>query len=326
MRLHTQEWGTGDRLAVLVHGIMTDHRTWHELAPVLTGRGYRVLAVDLRGHGASGRGAYAPALFAEDLLETLPRHPELALGHSLGALALALAVEELAPARAVYSEPAWRLSGSEGGLDPAFFTLFKRSPELLTSFSRPRDDAAAEAAERLTTGRLTTERLTVEHLGAERPTAERVTVEHLGAERPTAERLTVEHLGAERPTAERLTVEHLGAERPTGEGPTTERPTAQRLTTEQLAAERLTFERLALDAWDENTALALSAHRLVDHTPEKAVVPSLVQVSDPSMLVSAQGRVELGRRGFEVRTVPDAPHAIHRDRFDAFVESLSGWL
>ncbi|MFE7645613.1 alpha/beta fold hydrolase [Streptomyces phaeoluteigriseus] len=283
MRLHTQEWGTGDRLAVLVHGIMTDHRTWHELAPVLTGRGYRVLAVDLRGHGASGRGAYAPALFAEDLLETLPRHPELALGHSLGALALALAVEELAPARAVYSEPAWRLSGSEGGLDPAFFTLFKRSPELLTSFSRPRDDAAAEGAERL-----------------------------------TAERPTVEHLGAERPTAER----------PTTERPTTERPTAQRLTVEQLAAEheRLTFERLALEAWDENTALALSAHRLVDHTPEKAVVPSLVQVSDPSMLVSAQGRVELRRRGFEVRTVPDAPHAIHRDRFDAFVESLSGWL
>ncbi|MEU8650225.1 alpha/beta hydrolase [Streptomyces sp. NPDC048737] len=234
MRLHTREWGTGDRLAVLVHGIMTDHRTWYELAPVLTGRGYRVLAVDLRGHGASGRGAYTPALFAEDLVDTLPRHPELALGHSLGALALALAVEELAPARAVYSEPAWRLSGSEGGLDPAFFTLFKRSPDLLTSFSRPRDGAEGGA--------------------------------------------------------------------------------------------RIAVERQALDAWDESTALALSAHRLADHTPEKAVVPSLVQVSDPSTLVSARARAELARRGFEVRTVPGAPHAIHRDRFDAFVDSLSGWL
>lgn len=234
MRLHTQEWGTGDRIAVLVHGIMTDHRTWHELTPVLTGMGYRVLAVDLRGHGASARGAYAPALFAEDLLDTLPRRPELALGHSLGAPALALAVEELAPARAVHSEPAWRLSGSAGGLDPAYFTFFKRSPDLLTSFSRPRDATEGN--------------------------------------------------------------------------------------------HRLAAERQALDAWDENTALALSAHRLVDHTPEKAVVPSLVQVSDPSTLVSAQGRAELVRRGFEVRTVPDAPHAIHRDRFDAFVESLSGWL
>ncbi|MFE9673405.1 alpha/beta fold hydrolase [Streptomyces sp. NPDC006259] len=234
MRLHTQEWGTGDRLAVLVHGIMADHRTWHELTPVLTDRGYRVLAVDLRGHGASARGAYAPALFAEDLLDTLPRRPELALGHSLGALALALAVEELAPARAVYSEPAWRMSGAEGGLDPAFFTLFKRSPDLLTSLSRPREGA-----------------------------------------------------------------EH---------------------------GERLAVERQALEAWDETTALALSAHRLVDHTPEKAVVPSLVQVSDPSTLVSAQARAELVRRGFEVRTVPDAPHAIHRDRFDAFVGSLAGWL
>ncbi|WP_319264335.1 hypothetical protein [Streptomyces sp. ID05-39B] len=55
-------------------------------------------------------------------------------------------------------------------------------------------------------------------------------------------------------------------------------------------------------------------------------MPSLVQVPDPSTLVSAQGREELVRRGFEVRTVPDAPHAIHRDRFDAFVESLSSWL
>ncbi|MGX1270045.1 alpha/beta fold hydrolase [Streptomyces phaeoluteigriseus] len=286
MRLHTREWGTGDRLAVLVHGIMTDHRTWHELAPVLTGRGYRVLAVDLRGHGASARGAYAPALFAEDLLDTLPRHPELALGHSLGALALALAVEELAPARAVYSEPAWRLSGSEGGLDPAFFTLFKRSPDLLTSFSRPRDGTR--------TG-------TQSAPGGDTRAGTR-----------TDTRTDTE--------AGTRTGTQAGTRIDTGAG--TEVSTAL----SSAADRRLSVERQALDAWDENTALALSAHRLVDHTPKRAVVPSLVQVSDPSTLVSAQGRAELVRRGFEVRTVPDAPHAIHRDRFDAFVASLSGWL
>ncbi|MEV6613896.1 hypothetical protein AB0N31_08465 [Streptomyces sp. NPDC051051] len=49
-------------------------------------------------------------------------------------------------------------------------------------------------------------------------------------------------------------------------------------------------------------------------------------MSDPSTLVSARARAELVRRGFEVRTVPGTPHAIHRDRFDAFVDSLSGWL
>ncbi|MEU2283128.1 alpha/beta hydrolase [Streptomyces sp. NPDC013178] len=256
MRLHTREWGTGERLAVLVHGIMADHRTWHELVPVLTGRGYRVLAVDLRGHGASARGAYAPELFAEDLLDTLPRRPELALGHSLGALALALAVEELAPDRAVYSEPAWRLAGSLGTLDPAFFTLFKRSPRLLTSFSRP----------------------------------------------PAR-------------------VRPAGAPPATSSGqPTDDAPFGDR------ESVRIAAERQALDSWDENTALALSSYRLVDHTPKRALVRSLVQVSDPSLLVSAEMRAELVRRGFEVRTVPAAPHAIHRDHFDAFVASLSGWL
>lgn len=56
MKLNTREWGTGDRLALLVHGIMSDHRSWRSVGPALAGRGYRVIAVDLRGHGASPRG------------------------------------------------------------------------------------------------------------------------------------------------------------------------------------------------------------------------------------------------------------------------------
>ncbi|MEV6612982.1 alpha/beta hydrolase [Streptomyces sp. NPDC051051] len=231
MRLHTREWGTGDRIAVLVHGLMADHRTWRQLVPVLTGRGYRVLAVDLRGHGSSGRGAYAPHLFAQDLLETLPHGPELALGHSLGALALALAVPELQPERAVYSEPAWRLGGPDGTLDPAVFTLFKRAPQMLIRSLRPGWEEREVAA-----------------------------------------------------------------------------------------------ELAALDAWDEMSALALSAYRAADHMPEKPFVRSLVQAAEPSTLVDAEMRAELTRRGFEVRTVPDATHAIHRDDFDAFLGSLSGWL
>ncbi|MFH8799480.1 alpha/beta fold hydrolase [Streptomyces sp. NPDC017936] len=269
MRLHTQEWGTGERVAVLVHGMMADHRTWHELVPVLTDRGYRVVAVDLRGHGASARGAYAPRLFAEDLLETLPRRPELALGHSLGALALALVVEELAPERAVYSEPAWRLAGANGMLDPTVFTFFKRSPRLLTSFARPQ-----------ATGRAANGRPARGQRAGARP----------------------------------------------DDGREGGRGTAERIAAARLAAERIAVEQQALSAWDENTALALSSYRLVDHTPEKALVRSLVQVADPSLLVSAEMRADLVRRGFEVRTVPDAPHAIHRDHFDAFVASLSGWL
>lgn len=108
MKLHIHEWGTGDRLALLVHGIMADHRTFARTGPALAARGYRVLAIDLRGHGATGpAGPYTLDAFAGDLLDTLPTGAELALGHSLGGLALARAAERLAPARAVYEDPAW---------------------------------------------------------------------------------------------------------------------------------------------------------------------------------------------------------------------------
>ncbi|MEU0522482.1 alpha/beta fold hydrolase [Streptomyces niveus] len=117
MRLHTHTWGEGDRVALLIHGIMADHRTWRRVGPELAARGLRVIAVDLRGHGASGQGPYGPGDFADDLVETLPAGAEVAIGHSLGAMALALAVERLAPRRAVYCDPAWHLPGPEAGAE-----------------------------------------------------------------------------------------------------------------------------------------------------------------------------------------------------------------
>lgn len=138
MQLHTHEWGSGDRIAVLIHGLMSDHRTWRRLGPALADRGYRVIGVDLRGHGASGRGAYAPELFADDLVDTLPAGAELALGHSLGGLALSLAAERLAPARAVYSDPTWALGQWRESLpvEPAMFKEFKRaSRAMIQSFN-----------------------------------------------------------------------------------------------------------------------------------------------------------------------------------------------
>ncbi|MFI9105706.1 alpha/beta fold hydrolase [Streptomyces fildesensis] len=127
MKLNTREWGTGDRIALLVHGIMSDHRTWRRVGPALADRGYRVIAVDLRGHGESPRGEYSPELFAEDLVETLPGGAELAVGHSLGGLALSLAAERLAPARAVYSDPAWASADPAQQVDPAIFVHFARA-------------------------------------------------------------------------------------------------------------------------------------------------------------------------------------------------------
>ncbi|MEV6973832.1 alpha/beta fold hydrolase [Kitasatospora sp. NPDC093806] len=148
MRLHTREWGTGDRVALLVHGIMSDHRSWRSVGPALAARGYRVIAVDLRGHGASPRGEgatpvdrYAPERFADDLVETLPAGAELALGHSLGGLTLLHAVERLRPARAVYSDPAWKFA-RPGVFDPGIFTQFKRAGRTQIAALNPRWSAA----------------------------------------------------------------------------------------------------------------------------------------------------------------------------------------
>ncbi|SHN19092.1 alpha/beta fold hydrolase [Cryptosporangium aurantiacum] len=121
MKLNVHERGTGDRLALLIHGGMSDHRTWHAVEDELVARGYRVLAPDLRGHGVSPRGEYRPELLADDLVESLPAGADVAIGHSLGGLALALAVDRLRPARAVYSDPGLRL----GDIPPNVLELMR---------------------------------------------------------------------------------------------------------------------------------------------------------------------------------------------------------
>ncbi|MFG2972330.1 alpha/beta fold hydrolase [Streptomyces sp. NPDC048331] len=231
MHLHTQTWGEGDRVALLIHGIMADHRTWRRVGPALADHGYRVIAVDLRGHGASGRGAYSPALFADDVVETLPAGAELAIGHSLGGLTLSLAVDRLRPARAVFSDPAFHLAAPVDGFGPELLAQFKTA--------------------------------TKEQIRAMSPRWEEVDVD-------------------------------------------------------------IELETLAL--WDERTALSLAPLVGVDLMPPAPVVPSLVQLADPSTLITRERARLLKSRGFEVRSVTGAGHTIHRDDFDGFMASLEGWL
>lgn len=103
MRLHTREWGAGDRVAVLLHGTMADSRAWWQVGPALAGRGYRVVAVDLPGHGHSPSCPTATLeTVVASLLESVPVEPELAIGHSRGGSVLAAAAMKLRPGRAVY--------------------------------------------------------------------------------------------------------------------------------------------------------------------------------------------------------------------------------
>ncbi|WP_314245308.1 alpha/beta fold hydrolase [Streptomyces kutzneri] len=231
MHLHTQTWGEGDRVALLIHGIMADHRTWRRVGPALADHGYRVIAVDLRGHGASGRGEYSPELFADDVVETLPAGAELAIGHSLGGLTLSLAADRLRPARAVFSDPAFHLAAPAEGFGPELLAQFKTA--------------------------------TKEQIRAMSPRWEEVDVD---------------------------------------------------------------IELETLSVWDERTALSLAPLVGADLMPPAAVVPSLVQLADPSVLIDEERTQLLKIRGFEVRSVAGAGHTIHRDDFDGFMASLEGWL
>jgi pimeloyl-ACP methyl ester carboxylesterase len=75
-------------LAVLIHGVTSSSRIWWRVGPALAERGYRVLAVDLRGHGASPRTEPGLVLadLAGDVAETVEGPVDLLVGHSLGAL------------------------------------------------------------------------------------------------------------------------------------------------------------------------------------------------------------------------------------------------
>ncbi|MFF0227188.1 alpha/beta fold hydrolase [Streptomyces sp. NPDC004629] len=115
--LHIEEWGQGNRTAVLLHGLSGSSRTWWQLAPALAARGYRVLAPDLAGHGKSPRGRYSRERWADDLLANLPAEPSLAVGHSLGGTLLAMVADRLRPALAVYEDPSWYVT--EGGFGAA---------------------------------------------------------------------------------------------------------------------------------------------------------------------------------------------------------------
>lgn len=97
------EWGAGPRTVVILHGWGSHAPRFAPLAASLAGAGWRVLAPDAPGHGLSpGRSSSLPQFMAT--LDALERHlgPVHALvGHSLGALAIALWLSGSAPKPAV---------------------------------------------------------------------------------------------------------------------------------------------------------------------------------------------------------------------------------
>ena len=91
-RIHYDEYGSGDRPLVLVHGLLMNGRMYSALAPAMVARGNRVLCIDLLGHGKSDRPEelvrYSMPLFARQvtaLLDHLEIEEAVVGGTSLGA-------------------------------------------------------------------------------------------------------------------------------------------------------------------------------------------------------------------------------------------------
>jgi pimeloyl-ACP methyl ester carboxylesterase len=111
--------------------MMSDHRAWHRVAADLHADGYRVIAVDLAGHGSSPRSRrYSPQAWAADVAETLDAEldgpPDLLMGHSLGALVASLVAERFAPRAAIYVDPAFAFPRGVRGV--ALKTMFTLAP------------------------------------------------------------------------------------------------------------------------------------------------------------------------------------------------------
>jgi pimeloyl-ACP methyl ester carboxylesterase len=101
LRLHYTDWNpSGDRHLLLLHGLNVQAHTWDPFAAAAVRLGYRVLALDLRGHGQSGwtQKGYRVADFARDvtgLIDQLGIAEIDLVGHSLGArVAIAVAGDQ----------------------------------------------------------------------------------------------------------------------------------------------------------------------------------------------------------------------------------------
>ena len=86
------DWGTAGKPGlVFVHGGAAHARWWSHLAPKFTHR-YHVIALDLSGHGDSGRReVYSHDLWADEIVAVSEAAgfdgPPVVVGHSLGGLA-----------------------------------------------------------------------------------------------------------------------------------------------------------------------------------------------------------------------------------------------
>ncbi len=111
-RIEYDSYGEGDRVLVLIHGLLMNRRMFERLGPELARHGHRIVCVDLLGHGRSDRPEdlrlYSMPLFARQivaLLDHLGCPTAVVGGTSLGAnVALELATRSSERASGLFIE------------------------------------------------------------------------------------------------------------------------------------------------------------------------------------------------------------------------------
>jgi lipase len=164
VRLHTREWGDRDAPRVVcVHGVQGNGGRFRRLAEERLGERYRVLAVDLRGHGRSGREEpWTLEAHLDDLVETLG-DPAVWIGHSFGGRLVAelMAHRPELVERAVLLDPALTvppdyaafLAEEELAVDLSFATVEEGVEDWTAGLFRPASATVrAEVAEQLVQG------------------------------------------------------------------------------------------------------------------------------------------------------------------------------
>lgn len=128
------EYGDANRPAViLLHGISNRSEAWLPIIPALAVP-FRILAMDLRGHGCSGHpvAGYRHSDYASDLQAVIADYDladPLIVGHSLGGIvALDWAVEHLDVAEAIVAEDAPLSSGPGAEATFATWILLNQMP------------------------------------------------------------------------------------------------------------------------------------------------------------------------------------------------------
>jgi pimeloyl-ACP methyl ester carboxylesterase len=153
--LHYEEWGDPEAPPVVcVHGVQAYSGRFRRLAEERLAGRYHVVAVDLRGHGKSGRDEpWTLEAHVDDLRETFPS-PAVWIGHSLGGRLIAELIARdptrvkkavlLDPALTVPPDYAGFLAGEELASDASYATPDEGVDDWTSGLLQPASDAVRQ--------------------------------------------------------------------------------------------------------------------------------------------------------------------------------------